>query len=125
MAKKNIFVDEIYFFKGKWDIPSKCGLKIVDKKDKTIILVTEFYESNPGTSVTNWNTHLATELCLKFNINPENMIFIEHSPEMSSRFSFYKETFDLVSFDWDGSSFSNPRWKRISREEVFELINNS
>ena len=123
MDEEKSFVDEIYNFKGEWGIPSKCGLKIIDKKDRTIIIVTEFYKSNPGTSVTNWNTHLATELCVKFNIHPEKMIFIEHAPEMSSRFSFYKETFDRVSFDWDGKSFSNPRWERITREEIYELIN--
>ena len=124
MNDQNQFVDEIYHFKGKWDVPSLCGLKIVKKKKKdAIILVTEFYDTNPGTSITNWNTHLAKEICQKYRIDPNHMLFIEHTPKMSKTLSFYQETFDRVSFTYDGESFTNPQWERISREEVLKLIN--
>jgi hypothetical protein len=115
--------DEIFHFRGKWEVPSQCGLKIVRKKEQTIILVTEFYDSNPGTSITNWNTHLAKEICHKFEIDPVRMIFIEHSPEMSSSLTFYKETFDRVEFIWDGESFTEPKWIRMDKDEVLTLLN--
>ena len=121
MKNHDLFVDEIFHFKGEWEVPSQCGLKIIRKKKQTIILVTEFYDSNPGTSITNWNIHLVKEICHKYNIDPNQMIFIEHTPEMSSTLTFYKETFDRVEFTWDGSSFSDPQWIRINREEVIKL----
>ena len=122
MNDQDPFVDEIYHFKGEWDTPSLCGLKIVKKKEKAIIVVTEFYDTNPGTSITNWNTHLATEIIQKYRIDPNHIIFIEHTPEMSKTLSFYQETFDRVTFNWDGASFTDPQWERISKEEVIKLM---
>ncbi len=122
MNDQNQFVDEIYHYKGEWDVPSLCGLKIVKNKERAIILVTEFYNKNPGTSITNWNTHLAKDLCQKYRIDPNHMIFIEHTPKMSKTLSFYQETFDRVTFKWDGESFTDPHWERISKEEVIKLM---
>ncbi len=116
------FVQEMHHFKGEWGVPSLCGLKIVKKKERVIILVTEFYDTNPGTSITNWNTHLAQEICQKYRIDPNSMIFIEHTPKSSSTLSFYQETFDRVMFAWDGESFTDPQWKRISKQEVIKLL---
>lgn len=122
MKGQNQFVNEMYHFTGEWGVPSLCGLKVVHKKETAIILVTEFYDVNPGTSITNWNTHLAKEICKKFRIDPNKIIFIEHTPKTSSTLSFYQETFDRVSFTYDGESFTNPKWERISKEEVLKLI---
>ena len=46
------YYDEQFEFKGQWDMPSKCGLKIFDYKGKKVVVVTELYQENPGTSVT-------------------------------------------------------------------------
>ena len=123
MNNSDPFVEEVFHFKGEWEIPSLCGLKIAKREDLTIVLVTEFYDSNPGTSITNWNTHLAKEICQKYDINPSRMMFIEHSPKMSSSLSFYKETFDRVEFTWNGEYFSDPKWIRVGKEEVMKLFN--
>jgi len=122
MKGQDQFVEEMYHFKGEWGIPSLCGLKIVKKKENAIILVTEFYDTNPGTSITNWNTYLAQEICQKYRIDPNRMIFIERTPKMSSTLSFYQETFDRVTFAWDGESLTDPQWERISIEEVIKLM---
>lgn len=122
MKIHDLFVEEIFHFTGEWGVPSKCGLKIVKKRERSIILVTEFYDSNPGISITNWNTHLAEEICKKYGIDPKRMIFIEHTPEMSSTLSFYQETFDRVTFKWDGKSLSDPQWERVSKQDVIKLI---
>jgi hypothetical protein len=122
MKNRDPFVEEVYHFKGEWDVPSQCGLKIIRKHSHTIIVVTEFYDSNPGTSVTQWNTHLAKEICQTRNIDPNHLIFIEHTPEMSSKLSFYHETFDRVIFSWDGENFINPKWERLDKTDVMKLI---
>ena len=46
------YFDEIFDFAGQWDMPSKCGLKILKKKKKVIVVVTELYQDKSGTSVT-------------------------------------------------------------------------
>jgi len=122
METHNPFVEEVFHFRGEWGVSSRCGLKIVRLEEKTVILVTEFYDSNPGTSITEWNTHLASEICQKYAIDPKRVIFIEHTPEMSSTLTLYQETFDRVTFKWDGKSFSDPQWERVSKEDIIDLI---
>ena len=120
-GKKN-YIDQIYHFKGKWDIPSLCGLKVIQRPGKTIVIATNLYEENPGTSISRWSARLATTICNEFGIKAEELIFIEHNPDIHSRLEFYAETFDIVEFERDGERFVNPQWKRVGREEVEELI---
>jgi hypothetical protein len=122
MIPNSEYIDQIYHFKGAWDVPSFCGLKIIDRKDKIIVVVTELYDSNPGSSVTSWIDKLATGLIREIEIEPEKLILIEHNPDRKSSLEFFKETFDLVSFKRNGERLTNPSWKRITKTEVDNLI---
>lgn len=117
------YIDEVFHFPGQWDMPSLCGLKIVRKAEKTVVVVTNLYEDNPGTSVSRWVVELAKNISDTFHIPPERMVFIEHNPDKNSRLEFYKETFDLVIFRGDmGEELSKPVWQRISRLETDRLL---
>lgn len=122
MTADSKYIDQIYHFKGAWDVPSFCGLKIIVQKDNTIVIVTELNDSNPGSSVTSRIDKLATEIIAKYGIEHEKLIFIEHSPDRNSNLEFLKETFDIVNFEWDGVRFINPSWKRIAKEEADFMI---
>lgn len=122
MTADSKYIDQIYYFKGAWDVPSFCGIKIIVQKDNTIVIVTELYDSNPGSSVTSRVDKLATEIMEKFDIERDKLFFIEHNPNRKSKFEFFKETFDLVSFEWNGEKFINPTWERITKGEVDGLI---
>lgn len=119
---ENKYQDQVYNFKGLWDLPSICGIKIVKKADKAIVIATDLYDNNPGTSITEWNTKLAMELCNKFEINPKNIIFIEHTPEKDTKLEFNRETFFQVNFTIDNDKFINPDWNQLTKEEVDNLI---
>jgi hypothetical protein len=116
------WVDSIYEFRGQWEAPSRCGLKVVRTGDRTVFIVTELYDRNPGTSVTVFCAQLATLLLKEYGVAPERMLFLEHNPNTGSKLAFYEETFDVVSFDWDGEKLTNPDWKRISLEEARRLV---
>jgi len=122
MIRDSKYIDQIYHFKGAWDVPSFCGLKIIAKNVKTIVIVTELYDSNPGSSVTSWVEKLATELILKFEIEPEKLFLIEHNPDRKSNLEFFQETFDIVSFERIEEKLINPSWKRLTKAEVDNLI---
>jgi hypothetical protein len=113
------YMDCYFDYLGIWDSPSKCGLKIVERRDsRKLAIATEIYRQNPGTSVTEWCAPLATQVMNSISCTPERFIFIEHTPDLKSKFAFYDESFDLVSFEWDGTAFFNPKWSRLTPEEV-------
>jgi len=116
------YQDQIYHFNGLWDVPSICGLKIIKKKDNTIIIATDLFDENPGTSITEWNTKLAKELCDKFEIVYNQLIYIEHTPDKKTKLSFNQESFFKVNFDILNGKFDNPQWEQMSKEEVNNLI---
>ena len=57
------YYDEIFDFKGEWDMPSSCGLKIRESEGRQYVIVTELYQDNPGTSVTYAGQRLAEQIC--------------------------------------------------------------
>jgi len=116
------YINQHYHFKGKWDVPSLCGLKVIEKQNNTIVIATNLYQINPGTSISRWSAQLATAICNDFQINYDNLVFIERNPDRKSKLDFYKETFDLVEFSQDEDQLTNPVWKRLSKEAVDEMM---
>jgi len=117
------YMDRYFDYLGQWDSPSRCGLKITNRKDGSILaIVTEIYRQNPGTPVTEWCAPLATQIFNFIQHNNSSFIFIEHTPDLRSKLTFYGETFDLVNFDWDGEKFINPRWTRLTRNQVDTMM---
>lgn len=117
------YMDHYHDFAGQWDSPSRCGLKVVHRKDgKVLVIATEIYRQNPGTPVTEWCAPLATGIMHQLGCSPDRFIFIEHTPDLRSKLAFYEETFDLVNFVVDGDRLVNPRWTRISAAEVDAMM---
>ena len=115
----NKYMDRYFNFAGQWESPSKCGLKVIHRKDgKTLAIATEIYRQNPGTPVTEWCAPLATLIMKELDCLPDQFIFIEHNPDLRSKLAFYDETFDLVTFDVDGHNLVNPKWSRLSPDLV-------
>jgi hypothetical protein len=115
----NKYMDRYFDFPGQWDSPSRCGLRVIRRNDgKTLAIATEIYRQNPGTPVTEWVAPLATLVLKETGCRREDFMFIEHTPDLHSKLTFYGETFDFVTFDWDGEQFINPKWNRLTSEEV-------
>ncbi|NOZ02513.1 MAG: hypothetical protein GXP54_11565 [Deltaproteobacteria bacterium] len=125
MQTDRAWIDIIYDFKGLWEVDSKCGLKVIDTDEASVFIVTELFNENPGTSITNFCAQLATELRARYNVPHDRFIYIEHCPDRGSRLEFQQETFDLVTLKWDGERFISPKWKRISPAQVDRLIGNA
>lgn len=121
-TKVDKYQDQVYHFKGLWEVPSICGLKIVKKDDMSIVIATDLFEENPGTSITEWNTKLAKELCDRNEIDYKNLIYIEHTPHKKTKLSFNQESFYKVKFDIVGDKFENPQWQELTKEEVDKLL---
>ena len=116
-------VNSGYFaFSGLWDIPSACGLRILRTDENYIAIVSELYKKNPGSTVTDVPVQLATQICLKFSLEPEKLIYIEHNPETATKLSFYEEEFFRVHFTFDDNKPGDPRYEKISRSDLESIL---
>lgn len=113
MEKKDEYIDEIYHFKGKWEMPSLCGLMIRKNDSNPVIILTELYAENPGSSVTDVIGTLAGELVKKFAIPAETAIFVVRNPQRSVHYNFYAESFHRARMHWDGERYVGLRWERL------------
>jgi hypothetical protein len=118
MKVSDKYYDEIFDFLGQWDMPSKCGLKIIEHQGKTIIVATELYQDNPGTSVTYAGGSLAGQICEKKGFNKKEIIYIECNPDTNSKLSFYNEEFFEVSFEILDDTFVNPTYKQLTIKNI-------
>lgn len=121
--KTSIYQDQVYNYKGLWDLPSICGLKIVKKENETIVIVTDLFQENPGTPITEWSTKLAKEICEENDIEYSKLVYIEHTPDKDTKLTFNHQSFFKVNFDISEGIFENPKWKELNVEEVNKLLN--
>lgn len=112
------YYTEIFDFKGLWDMPSKCGLKIIDKNEKKLVITTELYQDNPGTSITDAGVSLLLQICEAKNMDLKNVTYIQCNPDTNSKLSFYNEAFFQVTFfDTDGK-LTSPIYRQLSTDEI-------
>ena len=116
------YYDEVFDFAGQWELPSKCGLKIITKESHKVVIVTELYQDNPGTSVTYAGYSLAKQICERKGIPMEEMVYLECNPDTNSKLSFYDEAYFEVTFpEWRGET-GRPEYRRLSESEVKSLF---
>ena len=111
------YYDEIFEFKGQWDMPSSCGLKIREYEGKKVVIVTELYQDNPGTSVTYAAKSLAEQICEAKGFNFDDIIYIECNPNTNSKLSFYDEEYFVVTFGG-----VKPSYRLLERDEVQKYL---
>ena len=122
MEVSDKYYDEVFDFDGQWDLPSKCGLRIIEKEGKKVIIVTELYQDNPGTSVTYAGYSLAKQICGRKGIQPDAMIYLECNPDTNSKLSFYDEAYFEVTFPEQKGGTGRPGYRRLTEEEVFGYL---
>lgn len=109
------YYDEQFDFKGQWDMPSRCGLKIFNVDGVPVIIVTELYQENPGTSVTYAGESLMHQICEAKGLDPEQVRYIECTPDTNSKLSFYDEEFYEVNFK---ASQPGEKYRMLTKGEV-------
>ena len=116
------YYDEIFDFKGQWDLPSKCGLKTLTHNGKTHIIVSELYQENPGTSVTYAGYSLFRQICESKGFSEKNVVYLECNPDTNSKLSFYDEEFFEVIFPEVNGESGRPTYKPLPQDEVKGLL---
>lgn len=111
------YYDEIFEFKGQWDMPSSCGLKIRNVNGKTHVIVTELYQDNPGTSVTYAGRSLAEQICSAKGLALDEIAYLECNPNTNSKLSFYDEEYFQVDF-----SSTPVKYRQLTANEIREIL---
>lgn len=108
----------IYSFKGYHNRNSKCGLKIIKKSDKALVIISELSD-NSGTPVADCSGKIATEVYSKFltKIPIERILWVEHYLKKEG----ITNTYNRVEYDNDGMKFIHP--KRTSIGETIDKVN--
>ncbi|MDR1544076.1 MAG: hypothetical protein LBS50_06675 [Prevotellaceae bacterium] len=115
------YYDEIFDFRGQWDMPSKCGLKIIENQGITYVIVTELYQDNPGTSVTYAGKLLRSQICEAKGLNPQAIKYLECTPDTNSVLSFYDEEYFEVTFN----DTPQANYRKLSADEVKNLYDSA
>ena len=115
------YYDEVFDFKGQWDVASKCGLKTILRGGKTIVIVTELYQDNPGTSVTYAGYSLFKQICERKGLSENEVVYLECNPDTNSKLSFYDEEFYEVTFQETNGGSGRPAYRQLSTDEVNSL----
>ena len=116
------YYDEIFDFAGQWDMPSKCGLKLIPHEGKTVILVTELYQDNPGSSITYTGGSLIKQVCEAKNLAFQNIIYIECNPDTHSKLSFYDEEMFRVDFTLQDGMPTDLKYTQLTAEEIKQIL---
>jgi hypothetical protein len=116
------YYDEVFDFNGQWDAPSKCGLKTIVNNGQIIVVVTELYQDNPGTSVTYAGYSLFKQICASKGFNEADVMYLECNPDTNSKLSFYDEEFYEVTFPEKSEKGGRPSYRKLSTDEVNTLL---
>lgn len=111
------YYDELFPFKGEWDMESMCGLKTRIVDGITHIIVTELYQENPGSSITYTGKYLAEQVCQAKNLKLDEIKYIECTPDTNSKLSFYDEEYFLVDF-----SGAEPAYTQLTAEQIKHIL---
>ena len=96
--------------------PSSCNITIYRAVQ---LIVVE--ETGEGMSITNAAERIATEVVKRYDIDPKRMMYVEHYP--AEQRLLYGESFDLVTFTWDGKTARNPDWRHMPPAEFHDILN--
>jgi len=112
------YYTEIFNFEGLWGQPSACGLKIVNKGDEKIVIATELYQENPGTTITATGYNLVKQICEKKGLALKEIVYLECTPDTNSVLSFYDEQYFEVTFN----DLKQPTYRKLLKEEIEHLL---
>lgn len=122
--KKYLNIDQLKDFKDLHNYDSKYGIKISQRKDGGyVVVITDLASSQFSTRYS--YEKIANQIRTDYEILPNELTFIEcYPPKGRKNSSFYREeTYDLISFTWNGREYKNPRRKHLAKKEFRKIIN--
>lgn len=110
---------ELFAYKSPNHFDGICRVERIDLPDDRVVVICEEIDGNPGRSVTNTIEYIAFQLCEQFNINPEQLVLIEHYDTWYCN----EDEWNLVCFRKKPpeSNFEEPEWRPMTEEDWSSL----
>jgi hypothetical protein len=103
---------ELFAYKTSHGADGVCLIERIDLPDGRIVIICIAIAGNPGTSITNCVESLCFQVCERFEIPAERLVWIEH-------YDYYDPTeWNLVTFAArpPNALFSDPTWTPMDKE---------
>ena len=114
-------IDSIYEFKGLWDIPSQCGIKILkDRAESPVLILSDLYDINTGSTITEYCIPLLQRICADYSIALTDAKIFHLVPD-ESKYTFMDECYYEITLHKERDSYE-PAWTQVPKESVLELI---
>lgn len=100
---------------------ARCGVDVYQGRESSVVVVTELPD-NPGMSICNAFEDLFPQVCRKYALNPEKVLWIEYWGRWrvadGAPYDRKEEEWLKVYFQWDGNRVRDPKWQRWSESLV-------
>ncbi len=106
---------ELFAYKSPNYCDGICRIERINLLDDRVVVICEEIDGNPGMSVTNAIEYIAFQICEQFNINPKQLVLIEHYDTWYCN----EDEWNLVIFKKmpPESNFQGPEWKPMTNED--------
>lgn len=104
---------EFFAYSARNNCDGVCVIERIDLPDERVVVACIQVAGNPGASITNTIETIVEQVCARFEISPERVIWLENY-EFSDPEEWRLATFGAVSAD---GGARNPSWKRMSLQD--------
>ena len=115
-----LLTDTIHHYQPFEQFHAHCRLHIYQHNEQHVVIATEMAD-NKEISITSYWPELAYEIAHQYDLQPEQTIWLEHYPQGDyALVSARGDTFDQLTL-----SDELPQWRRLTVEEVEQIIGES
>ncbi|MCB0122677.1 MAG: hypothetical protein KDE58_10560 [Caldilineaceae bacterium] len=112
-----LLTDTIHHYEPFEQLYAHCRLRIYQHNEQVIVIVTEMAD-NREIAVTNYWPELAYEIADQYGLTPTTTIWLEHYPQGNYALASARgDTFDQLTL-----AAERPQWRRLTHEEIEQLI---
>jgi len=112
-----LLTDTIHYYTPFEQLHAHCRLRIYQHREQSVVIVTEMVE-NTEIAITSYWPELAHEIATQYGLDAPSTLWLEHYPQGSYALASGRgDTFDQLAL-----STESPQWRRLTREEVEQLV---
>ncbi len=122
--RTTILFEGDFEYPGAIGILSRCGLKVVQGPNGTLIQATQLALTD-GTSITNAAEQVFGLAVHRYRLDPTTCVFIEHYAPGVLSYPLDPTgtgTYKVVEFKWTGGIARNPTWKPSTAMEIAAFL---